>query len=78
MRLRDRIARTFAGRGPRLRYDTRLDDADQWTFSVRAQLPVDRIAVEDGDGTQLYVAERDGEVVMKTTASGRRWAACLC
>jgi len=67
-----RIARAFAGVGE-VRYDARLTDADQWTFDVRRQMPLHRIAVEDGDGTRLYVAEHGGEVVARTTASGRRW-----
>lgn len=66
------IARTFAGPAA-VRHDGRLEDADQWTFSVRGQMPLHRIAVADPEGTRLYVAERSGEVVMKTTASGRRW-----
>lgn len=66
------IARAFAG-GATVHYDARLDDADQWTFGVRGQMPLHRIAVDDAEGTRLYVAERTGEVVMKTTASGRRW-----
>lgn len=69
-----RIARAFAGGdAQRVRYDARLEDADQWTFGVRGQVPLHRIAVDDGEGTRVYVAERSGEVVMKTTASGRRW-----
>ncbi|MDO8680752.1 MAG: PepSY domain-containing protein [Acidobacteriota bacterium] len=69
------IARDFAGAGDTaaLRYDTRLDDADQWTFGVRGQMPMHRIALADADDARLYVSERSGEVVMKTTASGRRW-----
>jgi hypothetical protein len=67
-----RIARAFAGVGG-VRYDARLTDADQWTFHVRSQMPLHRIAVDDANGTRLYVAERGGEVVAKTTASGRRW-----
>jgi len=66
------VARAFAGAAA-VRHDGRLEDADQWTFSVRGQMPVHRIAVADSEGTRLYVAERSGEVVMKTTASGRRW-----
>ena len=56
-----------------VQYDTRLEDADQWTFGVRGQMPLHRISTGDAAGTSLYVAERSGEVVMKTTASGRRW-----
>lgn len=32
-----------------------------------------RMTVDDGERTEIYVAERSGEVVMKTSASGRRW-----
>ena len=68
------IARAFAGNDRfDVHYDQRLVDADQWTFGVRSQMPVHRVAVDDDQGTRLYVAERTGEVVMKTTASGRRW-----
>jgi len=59
--------------GATIRYDARLEDADQWTFSVRGRMPLHRLTVEDAEGTRLYVAENGGEVVMKTTASGRRW-----
>lgn len=69
-----RIARAFAGvDASDVHHDGRLEDADQWTFSVRGQMPVHRIAVADEAATRLYVSERSGEVVMKTTASGRRW-----
>lgn len=67
------IARAFAGPPASLHYEARLEDADQWTFSVRGQMPLHRIAVDDAEGTRLYVAERSGEVVMKTTSSGRTW-----
>jgi hypothetical protein len=67
-----RIARTFAG-PPAIRYDVRLTDADQWTFDVRRLMPMHRIAVDDAAGTELYVTENGGDVVARTTASGRRW-----
>ena len=68
------IATAFSGADAgAVRYDARLDDADQWTFAVRGQMPLHRIAIADAAGTRLYVTERSGEVVMKTTASGRRW-----
>jgi hypothetical protein len=67
-----RIARAFAGVGP-VRYEARLSDADQWTFAVRGQMPMHRIAVDDAAATRLYVTEAGGDVVNKTTAPGRRW-----
>jgi hypothetical protein len=68
-----RIARAFDGGLNTLRYDTRLTDADQWSFGVRGRMPLHRIAIEDAAGTELYVTENGGEVVLKTTASGRFW-----
>jgi hypothetical protein len=68
-----RVARAFDGGLHTLRYDERLIDADQWSFGVRGRMPMHRIAVEDEAGTMLYVTESSGEVVLKTTASGRLW-----
>jgi hypothetical protein len=68
-----RIARAFSGEHVAVRYDTRLDDADQWTFDVGRLMPLHRIVVDDSAATTLYVTENGGEVVAKTTASGRRW-----
>ena len=68
------IAKAFIGdSNTAVRYDARLEDADQWTFGVRGQMPLHRIAIGDADDTRLYIAERSGEVVMKSTAGGRRW-----
>ena len=68
-----RIARKFVSNVPDVRYDARLTDADQWSFGVRGRMPLHRIAVEDAAGTRLYIAELGGDVVLKTTASGRFW-----
>lgn len=68
-----RIAGAFLGGHVAVRYDARLTDADQWTFAVRGRMPLHRIAVDDAARTRLYVTEESGDVVMKTTASGRRW-----
>ena len=68
-----RIARAFNGGINNLRYDARLTDADQWSFGVRGRMPLHRFAVEDSAGTVLYISENSGEVVLKTTASGRLW-----
>lgn len=70
-----RIARAFVGGHLAVRYEDRLLDADQWSFGVRGRMPLYRIAVEDDSGTRLYIAENGGDVVLKTTASGRRWGA---
>ena len=67
------IARAFDGGNHELRYDERLIDADQWSFGVRGRMPMHRISVNDAEGTMLYVAENGGDVVLKTTSSGRLW-----
>ena len=69
-----RIARAFVSTAS-VQYDAWLTDADQWTFDVRRLVPLHRIAVDDEAGTRLYVAQTGGELVGKTTASGRRWGA---
>jgi hypothetical protein len=52
-----------------------LERPDQWLLDggLPALLPMHRVALGDGDGTVLYVSDRTGEPVMKTTATGRAW-----
>ncbi|MBY0492788.1 MAG: hypothetical protein K2Y23_01115 [Cyanobacteria bacterium] len=68
-----RIASKFVSNVHSVHYDARLTDADQWSFGVRGRMPLHRIAVDDAEGTRLYVTESGGEVVLKTTSSGRFW-----
>ncbi len=68
-----RVGRAFTGGHVTVRHDARLVDSDQWTFNVRRRMPVHRLIVEDEADTRLYVAENGGDVVMKSTASSRRW-----
>jgi hypothetical protein len=56
-----------------LHYEEKLLDSDQWTFGVRALMPVHRIALGDANGTRVYVSDQTAEVVQVTTARGRRW-----
>jgi len=60
-------------------YMQRLDAPDQWTIGQRRQLPVHRIAVDDGNGTELYISERLGEVAVLTTRGTRAlaWVAAI-
>lgn len=53
----------------------RLEQADQWTLDggLPRFLPMRRVALGDPAGTFVYVSERTGEPVMKTTARGRAW-----
>ena len=54
--------------------DARLEP-DQWTIGNRfnATGPLHRIALGDAAGTEVYVAEATGEIVMKTDRSSRFW-----
>jgi hypothetical protein len=56
-----------------IRYDRYLEDSDQWTLqsAQRRHMPVHRIAVGDARRTYYYVAERSGELIMKTDRAGR-------
>jgi uncharacterized iron-regulated membrane protein len=53
----------------------RLTEPDQWLLDggLTRFLPMQRVSLGDADGTFLYVSERTGEPVMKTTARGRAW-----
>ncbi len=53
----------------------RLEQPDQWTLDggLPRYLPMRRVALGDRAGTFMYVSERTGEPVMKTTARGRIW-----
>ena len=69
------IARQFAPDfAEHAQYDARLTDSDQWTLQLRGLMPMHRVALGDSDDTRVYISDRTGEVVMKTTRTGRRWA----
>ncbi len=67
------VAATFA-RVPaaQVHHVATMREVDQWT--LQTPLPLDKFAVDDGDGTELYVQPRSGEVAMMTTRSSRGWA----
>jgi len=54
--------------------DSKLEP-DQWTIGNRFNStgPLHRIALGDAAGTEVYVAEATGEIVMKTDRSSRFW-----
>jgi len=58
-----------------VRYDAYLEDSDQWTLqqAQRQFMPLHRISVGDPAGTNYYVSEDTGELVMKTDRRGRFW-----
>ena len=69
------VARAFAPEhAASLSHEQRLVEPDQWTLQSRVFFPLHRIALGDAADSRLYISERTGEPMMKTTASGRRWA----
>ncbi len=54
-------------------YDAYLTEPDQWTLYSRQFLPMHRIDVGDADGSHVYLSDRSGEPVMKTTRQQRLW-----
>jgi hypothetical protein len=60
-------------------YLREMEQADQWTIGQRNQLPLHKIAVEDGAGTEVYVSEATAEVAMRTTRETRAlaWGAAI-
>ena len=68
------IARRFAPEhAATARYDARLTDPDQWTLQSRAFFPLHRVQLGDTAATVVYVSDRTGEPVMRTTRGTRRW-----
>jgi len=67
------IARAFSGQ-PGARWAETLD-RDQWTVpqGLNPLRPLHRIEVGDAAGTELYVSQRNGEVVRDTTRPERFW-----
>ena len=57
-----------------LRYDRQLSDPDQWTLQSRQFMPLHRVGLGDALDTDVYVSDRTGEPVMKTTRVGRHLA----
>ncbi len=70
-----RVAAVFADvPKSRTRVDGVLTAPDQWTLTQGRQLPMYRVSVDDGRGTELYVSAAIGEVVQMTTSRGRMLA----
>ena len=58
----------------RVRYERLLTQADQWTITERGQLPLHKLSIDDGRGTQLYVSPESGQVTLLTTRASRALA----
>jgi hypothetical protein len=56
-----------------VRYDGYLTEPDQWTLQARGLMPIHRVALDDEDGTRLYVSALSGDVVLRTTRRERFW-----
>jgi hypothetical protein len=70
----DGIARRYApGYSGPLRYDGYLTEPDQWTLQARGLMPIHRFALDDPEGTRLYVSAVSGDVVLRTTRRERFW-----
>ena len=56
-----------------IQYDAYLPDSDQWTLenAVRDLMPLHRISAGDAAGTQYYISEATGDLVMRTDRSTR-------
>jgi hypothetical protein len=68
-------ARRYApGHGGAIAHDRLLTDPDQWTLQAGALMPIHRFTLDDEAGTHLYVSERTGDVVLRTTRRERFWA----
>jgi uncharacterized iron-regulated membrane protein len=72
-------ARTIASRFMNLPDDRfthvgTLTETDQWTLAQGRQLPFHKFTVDDGEGTELYVSARTGEVTLVTSRGSRALA----
>lgn len=58
---------------------TMLTEVDQWTVGQRRQLPLHKISVDDGSGTELYISPESGDVMQMTTRGSRAlaWVAAI-
>ena len=71
------LARRFAPEhASTIRYDALITQPDQWTLSGEARrgLPLHRLALGDPQDSEIYISNRTGDIVMKTTSAERRWA----
>src|SRR6185295_4527595 len=71
----DTVRRWVPDNAGTVAYDAYLEDSDQWTLqgAQRQFMPLHRISLGDPAGTNYYVSEGTGEIVMKTDARGRFW-----
>jgi hypothetical protein len=56
-----------------LHHDAYMTEPDQWTLQSQGAMPLFRFSLDDGAGTNLYVSEGTGEMVLRTTRQERFW-----
>jgi hypothetical protein len=57
-----------------VRFVRSVERPDQWTLQLGRELPLDKFAVDDGRGTEIYVSPETAMVVLATTARTRAFA----
>jgi PepSY-associated TM region len=67
------LRRFIPEHGSTIQYDAYLPDSDQWTLesAVRDLMPLHRLSTGDAAGTQYYVSQGTGDVVMRTDRGTR-------
>ena len=73
-RAREVAARFMDVDPERVEYEELLTESDQWTISLRGQLPFHKLRIDDDRGTRLYVSPVSGEVTLLTTRASRALA----
>ena len=69
------VAAAFAGvPTSAVRFLRTVEQPDQWTLALGRELPLERFAVDDGRGTEVYVSAASAEVELATTARARAFA----
>ncbi len=74
------IAARFAGvPESAVRYVRTVERPDQWTLVMSRALPLEKFAVDDGRGTEVYVSSADAAVALVTTTRTRTlaWVATI-
>jgi hypothetical protein len=71
---RDIAARFMRVGADKVRYEGTLEETDQWTLGLGRIFPVHKFAVDDGQGSELYVSPLTGDFAMLTTTKTRAWA----
>jgi len=57
-----------------VRYDRTVEEPDQWTLVMSRELPLYKLAVDDGAGTEVYVSPSKADVQLVTSTRTRTLA----